>query len=127
MKAVIIGAGSAFGGRLSVDILSRPPLQDSTIALCDIDTGRLELTAGYVRQVIDSNGLPAELETSTDRSQVLPGADVVVRAIAERSRECAFQALLFDPATQAVLSPRRMRQMFDEMWEAEGDLLSAYS
>ena len=124
MKAVIIGAGSAFGGRLSVDILSRPPLQDSTIALCDIDTGRLELTAGYVRQVIDSN---AELETSTDRSQVLPGADVVVRAIAERSRECAFQALLFDPATQAVLSPRRMRQMFDEMWEAEGDLLSAYS
>jgi alpha-galactosidase len=53
--------------------------------------------------------------------------EMVVRAIAERSRECAFQALMFDPATQAVLSIRRMRQMFDEMWEAEGDLLSAYS
>jgi len=125
MKAVIIGAGSAFGGRLSVDILSRPPLQDSSIALCDIDTEKLELTTGYVHRVIDSNGLPAKLETSTDRNELLPG--MVVRAIAERSRESAFQALLFDPATQAVLSPRRMRQMFDEMWEAEGDLLSAYS
>jgi len=38
MKAAIIGAGSAFGGRLSVDILSHLPLQDSSIALCDIDT-----------------------------------------------------------------------------------------
>ena len=53
--------------------------------------------------------------------------EMVVRAITERSRELAFQALLFDPATRGVLSIRRIRQMFDEMWEAEEDLLTAYS
>jgi len=81
MKAVIIGAGSAFGGRLSVDILSRSPLQDSTIALCDTNRERLDLTAGYVRRVIDSNGLPARLETSADRNELLPGADIVVLTV----------------------------------------------
>ena len=35
-KLVIIGAGSGFGGRLSVDTLSRIPLQDTTIGLCDL-------------------------------------------------------------------------------------------
>jgi len=37
MKIVIIGAGGGFGGRLSMDILAGPALQDATIALCDID------------------------------------------------------------------------------------------
>ena len=32
-KIVIIGAGSGFGSRLSIDILSRPNLQDANIAL----------------------------------------------------------------------------------------------
>lgn len=50
MKAVIIGAGSAFGGRLSVDILSRDPLQDSTIALCDIDEQKLAVVKQYVKR-----------------------------------------------------------------------------
>jgi len=81
MKAVIIGAGSAFGGRLSVDILSREPLQDSTIALCDIDQRQLERTGAYVANVIRSNDLPAKLETSTDRTELLPGADVVVLTV----------------------------------------------
>jgi alpha-galactosidase len=82
MKAVIIGAGSAFGGRLSVDILSREPLQDSTIALCDIDATKLELTGNYVRKVIESNNLPAKLEMSTNREELLAGADVVVLSVA---------------------------------------------
>jgi len=34
-KIVIIGAGSGFGSRLSIDILAREALQDATIALCD--------------------------------------------------------------------------------------------
>jgi alpha-galactosidase len=81
MKAVIIGAGSAFGGRLSVDILSRAPLQDSTIALCDIDPEKLDLTSRYVQKVIDTHKLPAKLETGIDRRDVLPGADVVVLSV----------------------------------------------
>ncbi len=81
MKAVIIGAGSAFGSRLSVDILSREPLQDSTIALCDIDEEKLDRTAAYVANVIKSNGLPATLETGAERTELLPGADIVVLSV----------------------------------------------
>ena len=51
-KIVIIGAGSGFGSRLSIDILARAALADSTIALCDIHAERLEqvreLCRGYV-------------------------------------------------------------------------------
>ena len=81
MKCVIIGAGSAFGGRLSVDILSREPLRDSTIALCDIDPAKLDATAKYVDAVIRTHDLPATLETSTDRCELLRDADVVVLSV----------------------------------------------
>jgi alpha-galactosidase/6-phospho-beta-glucosidase family protein len=36
MKIVFIGAGSAFGNRLSIDVLSREPLQESTLCLCPV-------------------------------------------------------------------------------------------
>jgi len=52
--------------------------------------------------------------------------EMVVRAIRARSREYACQALLFDPATQAVLNIERIGQMFDEMWEADQALLAYY-
>jgi len=81
MKAVIIGAGSGFGSRLSVDILSREPLQDSTIALCDIDAKKLDTVQRYVQKVIDGNNLPAKLIASTDRKRVLRNADFVVIAV----------------------------------------------
>ena len=42
-KIAMIGAGSVvFASRLATDILSWPALQDSTIALMDIDPGRLD-------------------------------------------------------------------------------------
>ena len=80
-KIVIIGAGSGFGGRLSIDILSRPPLQDSTIALCDINADALRAVSDYVRRAIEGNNLPARLEASTDRCELLQGADFVVTSV----------------------------------------------
>ena len=80
-KIVIIGAGSGFGGRLSIDILSRPPLRDSTIALCDINPELLEGAARYVQRVIDAYHLPAKLASGVDRKELLPGADFVATAI----------------------------------------------
>jgi alpha-galactosidase len=53
-KIVIIGAGSGFGGRLSVDILAREPLRDATIALCDIDETRLSQVQDYVTRAMAS-------------------------------------------------------------------------
>ncbi len=80
-KIVIIGAGSGFGSRLSIDILSRPLLQDATIALCDIDTQRLEQVRNYVQRAIDGHNLPAQCIADTNRDKLLPGADFVVTAV----------------------------------------------
>ena len=82
MKAVIVGAGSAFGSRLSIDILSREPLRGATIGLCDIDGEKLETVRAYVQSVIDHHKLPAKVAASTDRAEVLPDADFVITSIA---------------------------------------------
>ncbi|MHC4502636.1 MAG: family 4 glycosyl hydrolase [Planctomycetota bacterium] len=80
-KVVIVGAGSGFGGRLSLDVLSREPLRESTIGLTDIHAGRLELVKGYVERTIRKYELPAKVEASTDRREILPGADFIVTSI----------------------------------------------
>ena len=81
LKIVIIGAGSGFGGRLSLDILSREELQDATIALCDINEERLARVGDYVNRAVVGHGLPARCIGSTDRRELLPDADVVVTAV----------------------------------------------
>ena len=80
-KIVIIGAGSGFGSRLSIDILARPSLADSTIALCDIHEGRLRQVHDYVQRAIDAHGLPGTVVAGTCREELLPEADCVVTAV----------------------------------------------
>lgn len=80
-KIVIIGAGSGFGSRLSIDILSRESLKDSTIALCDIHEERLEQVTDYVQRAIDGHNLPGKVVASTNREELLPDADCVVTAV----------------------------------------------
>ncbi len=80
-KVVIIGAGSQFGGKLSRDILAFPALQGATIALCDTDAEKLERVGRYVQRIVDGHGLPARVESSTDRRALLDGADFVVTSI----------------------------------------------
>ncbi len=81
-KIVLIGAGSGFGLRFSLDIMSCEALCESTICLCDIHESRLNQVAKYVEATIKSNNLPTELEYGTDRTKMLPGADFVVTSIA---------------------------------------------
>lgn len=80
-KIVIIGAGSGFGSRLSIDILSQEALKDSTIALCDIHEERLAQVQDYVQRAIDGHGLPGKVVASTNREELLPDADCVVTAV----------------------------------------------
>jgi alpha-galactosidase len=80
-KIVILGAGSGFGGKLSIDILSREALRGSTIGLCDIDAHRLKAVTRYVRRAVEAHGLSARIESSTDRSDLLSGADFVVTSV----------------------------------------------
>lgn len=81
MKIVIIGAGSGFGSRLSVDIMSRESLREATICLCDLHEERLKQVTRFVQHIIDKYNLPTKLESSTDRAKLLPGADFVITSV----------------------------------------------
>jgi len=78
-KIAFIGAGSVvFTRTLVSDILSFPELNDSTLALMDIDQGRLDLITGLAEKMVEKNGLPAKVESTLDRRRALDGADYVI-------------------------------------------------
>jgi len=52
--------------------------------------------------------------------------DLVATAVLEQDREAAVHALMVDPLTAAVCSLAEIRQMFDEMAEAERDYLPEF-
>jgi alpha-galactosidase len=52
--------------------------------------------------------------------------ELAVRAILDRDRDAAFYACLLDPLTKSVCSLDQTRKMFDELWEAEGELLAHF-
>jgi alpha-galactosidase len=81
-KIVIIGAGSGFGSRLSVDIMSREVLQDATIALTDIHPGRLKQVTDYVQRTAEKYNLPTKIVADTDRRALLHDADFVITSVA---------------------------------------------
>lgn len=81
-KIVMIGAGSVvFAKNLITDILSYPPLRDSTISLMDIDPERLELIERFGRKIVDQETFPTRIEATTDRREALDGADYVISMI----------------------------------------------
>lgn len=41
----------------------------------------------------------------------------------EKDRDAAFGTVALDPLATAVLPLSKIREMFKEMWEAEGDLV----
>ena len=53
--------------------------------------------------------------------------ELAVQAVIDGSKEAARYAVMMDPLTAAVLSLREISDMFDEMWDAHGDALAAYS
>ncbi len=80
-RIAFIGAGSTvFMKTLIGDVLTQPALADATVALMDIDARRLaesELVAG---KLVASLGVPARVETHTDRRRAIDGADFVIVA-----------------------------------------------
>jgi alpha-galactosidase len=78
-KITLVGAGSVvFTRNLCSDILLTPALQNATIALMDIDPGRLAQARDLVQALIDGRRLDARVEATTDRRAALRGADYVV-------------------------------------------------
>ena len=81
-KIVFIGAGSVtFTRNLVRDLLTFPAFADAVIGLVDIDPDALEDARACVQRIIEAGKYPATIQTSTDRRDVLPGADGVVTTI----------------------------------------------
>ncbi len=82
LRIGIIGAGSAeFAAELMTDILCTPTLPTGTFALVDIDPERLALAGEMGRFLIARTGRDWTVETSTDRTQLLPGCHYVINTI----------------------------------------------
>ncbi len=77
-KVVFIGAGSlGFTRGLVRDLLTFPQTRDATIALVDINRERLEFARQMVEKIVAMGSYPAKVVASTDRRDVLKGADAV--------------------------------------------------
>jgi alpha-galactosidase len=77
-RVVFIGAGSlGFTRGLVRDLLTFPLLRDSTIALVDINKERLSFAKRMVDKIVTMGDYPAKVIATTDRREVLKGADAV--------------------------------------------------
>ena len=80
-KIAMIGAGSTvFMKNLIGDALQREALADATVALMDIDAGRLEESALVARRMNTALGGRARIETHSEQRRALEGADFVIVA-----------------------------------------------
>ena len=68
--------------------------------------------------------LPAQLAALNLSNIVVQ--ELAVRAVIDKDRDAAFHACAMDPLTRSVCSLDQTRSMFEELWEAEGDLLAYF-
>jgi alpha-galactosidase len=99
------------------------------------NTGLIDnLPHGCVEVVclVDKNGIqPTHFGTLPEQLAALNRAhmavhELVVQALLERDRQSALYALMLDPLTAAVCSLEEIRNMFDEMWEAQRPFLTSF-
>ena len=78
-RIVFIGAGSTvFARNLMGDILSFPELSSSTIVLHDINDERLRTSEIVGHKIVETLGVSATIEATTDRRAALAGANYVI-------------------------------------------------
>jgi alpha-galactosidase len=78
-RIVFIGAGSTvFARNLMGDILSFPELSSSTIVLHDINEERLHTSEIVGHKIVETLGVSATIEATTDRRAALAGANYVI-------------------------------------------------
>lgn len=85
-KVVLIGAGSLYFGRQAIWAMTTSPyLNKGTLALVDTNEKTLEKMKKLAYMVKEANDVELKIEASTERKDVLAGADFVVLSFAERS------------------------------------------
>jgi alpha-galactosidase len=83
--------------------------------------------------LVDASGLrPCHVGDLPEQLAALNRTNINVQALAVRAaltgdREAAFHAVALDPLTSAMLDLRRIRQMVDELFEAEKDYLPQFA
>jgi alpha-galactosidase len=85
-KLAIIGAGSGFTAGLVADLLISDIADEWEVGLVDIDERALEIAQGLVQRMVDFKQAPVTVQASTDRCDVLAGADAVVTTISVGGR-----------------------------------------
>lgn len=81
-KIAFIGAGSwGFTRKLVRDLLTFPTLENSTIALMDIDAERLDFATRAVQRIVEMGHYPAQVQSTMNRAEALADADFVVVTI----------------------------------------------
>ena len=85
----IVGAGSGFGKRLSVDILAHEALREGRISLVDINAESAQHVAEWVGALVKQLDAAVEVTWTADRREALEGTDYVVVAIAVGGRAYA--------------------------------------
>jgi alpha-galactosidase len=89
IKITMMGAGSGFTPRLMNDVLRIPNNQGGTIALVDIDRGRLRTMHKLIEKLIAKLGVKGwKVVSSEDRKSVLKGTDYIVNCIEVSGLDC---------------------------------------
>lgn len=109
VKLTLIGAGSAFTFHVVSDMIRRPALAGSTVALVDTDAEALDLSLRIARRMVDEAGADLRLDAATDRARALPGSDFVLNSISvgepwARERDVAIgeEFGIYQPTSQTV-------------------------
>jgi alpha-galactosidase len=78
----IIGAGSTvFAAELVTDFLATAPLETGEFRLVDLDADRLALAHRFAEHLVERSGRSWTVASSTDRTELLAGSDVVISTI----------------------------------------------
>jgi alpha-galactosidase len=89
LNVVFLGAGSGFYEKLLIDILNIPGAESGTFGVVDIDTERLDYAERLGRKILEDAGKTGwSLTATTNRREVLPGADYIVNCIEVSGVEC---------------------------------------
>ena len=79
LKIALIGAGSAqFSAEIVRDLCVNPGLQDTHVALMDIDERRLEMVRRLAERLSSELNAGLSFSTTTNRTESLEGADFVI-------------------------------------------------
>ena len=104
-KIVLIGAGSAsFTRGLVADLILTPDLGPWELGLVDVDAAALETAEGLSQRMIEAREVDLPVRASTDRREVLPGADIVVATVGVGGRR-GWEQDVFIPRQYGVYQP----------------------